>query len=195
VKIDDVKVIACAYNGRQLIDLVLSAKPDLVITDIKMLKVSGVQAAKYIRKRDQRVQIAFLTAFDDAVEIYALDYLLKPVDKKRLYKIFEHAKMNQQRDTRGQIINFSTDGGEAYIGANEIVFVEAQCKRINRSSFEIVFSVTDNTALLSNSYSEEFRSRIIEIMKLPKWANMERVFERCHSTKVEKERGKILILL
>jgi len=207
--VEGIKVIAVADSGKKLVQLAAKLNPDIVITDIKMPGISGIQAARYIRKMNRDTSIIFLTAFEEyarqAFEVYALDYLVKPVDRERLHQTLERAKT--QHHNRGKIICFpSAEHGRIYLNTSDIILIEAQGKKIrivtpenefyvnmafnkvlrqtgkflfqtsrsylvnlnrvdtirkaNRSSFEVVFSNTDATALLSNRYYEDFRSKM-----------------------------------
>ncbi|MGM7723071.1 LytTR family DNA-binding domain-containing protein [uncultured Metabacillus sp.] len=79
-----------AENGQQLIELYEQYKPDLVILDINMPSLSGIEAAKQLRKLSNgksKPYLIFTTAYDEyAVEAFnleAVDYLLKPYDVER----------------------------------------------------------------------------------------------------------------
>ena len=65
-----------------------SESTDILILDIQMLQMTGMQAAKELRKRDRNVQIIFLTALSEyAVEgydVHAYSYLVKPVNESVL---------------------------------------------------------------------------------------------------------------
>ena len=68
---------------------------DLLVLDIKMEEINGMEAAKQIRKLDQAVKIIFLTAYDqymrEAFEVAAMHYLDKPVDAAKLKALFRQA--------------------------------------------------------------------------------------------------------
>ncbi len=74
-----------AANGREALDLVDAAHPDVAFLDIKMPGLSGMETAKRIAGL---CQVVFVTAYDqfavEAFEREAVDYLLKPVSKERL---------------------------------------------------------------------------------------------------------------
>ncbi|PHS19773.1 MAG: sigma-54-dependent Fis family transcriptional regulator [Kangiella sp.] len=70
-------------------------KPDLVITDVQMKSMSGVDLLRFIRKNDRHLPVVLMTAFaeiKDAIEVMKLgacDYLEKPFEPKRLTKLIE----------------------------------------------------------------------------------------------------------
>ncbi|WLD58882.1 LytTR family DNA-binding domain-containing protein [Salinispirillum sp. LH 10-3-1] len=83
-------IVAMAADGDEALALVRTAKPDVVFLDIKMPGKSGLEVAAVLQKEGLTAQcaIVFLTAYDqyavEAFEREAVDYLLKPVDEKRL---------------------------------------------------------------------------------------------------------------
>jgi response regulator NasT len=83
------RVIGEAANGEEVVDMVLDARPDLVIMDIKMPKLSGLQASRTIMEKAP-VPIILLTAYTDdafieeAASVGAMAYLVKPVDERDL---------------------------------------------------------------------------------------------------------------
>ena len=77
-----------AFNGESGFELIQKIKPDVVFLDINMPMQNGVELAKKISEVDDSVGIVFVTAYDEhavqAFELDALDYILKPIDDKRL---------------------------------------------------------------------------------------------------------------
>lgn len=86
-----------AENGRQVLELWEREKPDVLILDIEMPGITGLAAAEIIRKKDRRLPIIFLTAFDEfdyarkAITVHALDYILKPYDQGELFSVVDEA--------------------------------------------------------------------------------------------------------
>lgn len=86
-----------AENGEQGLDKFNTLSPDLVITDLRMPKMSGTELAGAIRKENKTVPIIILTAMSDkesileAVKVGILDYVLKPVDVKELMQVVHKA--------------------------------------------------------------------------------------------------------
>jgi response regulator NasT len=83
------KVVGVAQNGRELVSLCKAEKPDLIITDIKMPDVDGIDAAIQIY-RDQPVPVILVSAFHDpeliarAESDHILGYLVKPIEQADL---------------------------------------------------------------------------------------------------------------
>jgi two-component system LytT family response regulator len=91
--IDDVAQIYEAQNGKQGLDLANQYQPDIVILDIEMPIMSGIEVSKLLPKSSA---VIFITAFNhyasEALELNSADYILKPFDDDRFYIAFERAK-------------------------------------------------------------------------------------------------------
>ncbi|MDQ7047240.1 MAG: response regulator [Sulfurovum sp.] len=87
-----------------LFDLYQSKKPDIIISDIKMPYLNGLDMAKKIRKEDKTTPIIITTAFTDtsymlqAVELQLIKYIVKPITsiklKEALSLLMEHLNIN-----------------------------------------------------------------------------------------------------
>jgi len=69
---DRIQVIAETSNGRDMLDLLDSHKPDVVVLDIQMPVMNGIQTTREIRDRGNTVGILILTAYDDPPYVQAL---------------------------------------------------------------------------------------------------------------------------
>jgi len=98
------QLVGEAGNGQQALDLAQAHDPDIVLMDIRMPGMDGLQAARHLSGMEQPPAIIFTTAFADhaleAFEAHAVDYLLKPVKKERL----QTAIMAATRPTRAQLV-------------------------------------------------------------------------------------------
>ncbi|HUV09096.1 MAG TPA: response regulator transcription factor [Spirochaetia bacterium] len=89
-KADDFKVIGLAYNGFEAIRCVEKENPDIVLMDVRMPEMNGVEATRHILGKHQEMKIIMLTTFDDDEYVYdalnngALGYLLKDVPPMEL---------------------------------------------------------------------------------------------------------------
>lgn len=87
-KIEGVNVVAEACHGLDLIERLPDAQPDLVITDIRMPGMSGLEAAAHICAQSAPPALIFCTAYDEyavrAFNVNAIGYLLKPVRQVEL---------------------------------------------------------------------------------------------------------------
>ena len=86
-----------AENGREAIEIFRQKDCQIVLLDISMPGINGLDAAEEIRKDSKICSIIFLTAYDEfdfakrAIKVHALDYLLKPSTKEELITVIEEA--------------------------------------------------------------------------------------------------------
>lgn len=97
---DDVNVVAQGKNGLEAISLIKEHNPDLVFLDVQMPGLDGFGVIKkLLDKKIPLPKIIFATAFDQyavkAFEVNAVDYLLKPFDKKRVAQSVQKARTQQ----------------------------------------------------------------------------------------------------
>lgn len=95
--VEDVEVVAQGSNGVEAIQLIREHNPELVFLDVQMPGLDGFGVIKkLVDKKLPLPQIVFATAFDQyavrAFEVNAVDYLLKPFDKKRVAQSVEKAR-------------------------------------------------------------------------------------------------------
>jgi two-component system response regulator LytT len=92
----DVEIVAEAAGGREAVDLVREKKPDALFLDIQMPEMNGFQVVAELLKAGDVPLVIFATAYDQyaikAFEVNALDYLLKPIDRRRLGEALSKAK-------------------------------------------------------------------------------------------------------
>ena len=81
-KAEGYELVGEAENGAQLIELYDQTRPDVVLMDVEMPEMTGIECAKVIQDRNPRTIIIFATAHEQymrsAFEVYAFDYLVKP---------------------------------------------------------------------------------------------------------------------
>lgn len=91
----DVDLVGEAENGPATVELIDHVKPDLALIDLQMPGLDGLGVARKFKSAD-RPLIVFVTAHDEyaisAFEVQAMDYLLKPVDRKRLAETLARAR-------------------------------------------------------------------------------------------------------
>lgn len=87
-EIADVEVVGEAANGADALSLTEDVAPDVVLLDVRMPGMDGLQAARHLNVLEEPPAVIFTTAFDEyAVEAFAahaVGYLLKPVRKEQL---------------------------------------------------------------------------------------------------------------
>ncbi len=102
--------------------------PDILLLDIEMPGMNGVELAKKLRARRQTAQIIFITGYPDFIaegyEVEALHYLLKPVSPEKLSEVLYRAAVKISQTEKKILVPH--DGGEIALPLSEIHFIEAQ---------------------------------------------------------------------
>lgn len=101
---------------------------DILLLDVEMPGMNGVELAKTIRKTNSTLQIVFVTAyyeyFSDGFDVSALHYLIKPIAPEKLWPVLDKAVENLAYRLRSVLI--STAEGDVKVPLGDILYVEAQ---------------------------------------------------------------------
>jgi two-component system response regulator AlgR len=93
---DNVEIVGEAGDGRAAVEAAARLTPDLVLLDIRMPLMDGLEAARHLAGFDRPPALIFCTAYDEhalaAFEAGAVDYLVKPVRLERLRSALERAR-------------------------------------------------------------------------------------------------------
>lgn len=101
---DGVHLVGTAHDGESAVRMAEALAPDLVLLDIAMPGLDGIEVARALSRQAESPAVVFVTAFDQfavaAFDVAAIDYLMKPVDADRLGRAIERARAYV--DGRGQ---------------------------------------------------------------------------------------------
>ncbi len=105
-------IVGEASNGKEALLLSNQLKPDVILLDIRMPGIDGLEAAAHLAAYEPAPAVIFTTAYGDhalaAFEANAIDYLLKPIRKQRL----EQALKKAHRLKASQLLNLHQRGGK-----------------------------------------------------------------------------------
>jgi two-component system LytT family response regulator len=97
----DISVIAECGSGREAINVIQNASPDLLFLDVQMPEIGGFEVVQSIPSKRMPF-IIFVTAYDEhalrAFDVHALDYLLKPFKHERFKEAVERARTRLRHD-------------------------------------------------------------------------------------------------
>ncbi len=100
--------------------------PDVVLLDIEMPGMNGVELAKRLREGNKLIQIIFITGFSEYIaegyEVAALHYLLKPVSREKLFSTLNRALEKQESDGRKIVLENSME--TVLLPISEIRYIE-----------------------------------------------------------------------
>jgi two-component system, LytTR family, response regulator len=149
----EVEIVGDCANGREAITAVNAQNPDLVFLDVQMPEIDGFAVLESIAA-DRIPLVIFVTAYDQyalrAFEVSAVDYLVKPFDRRRFEKAMQRAKsrlatergsdLNQQtlalltelraRSSHIERLVIKSGGRAFFLKTDEIDWIEAEGKYV-----------------------------------------------------------------
>lgn len=127
---------------------------DVMLLDIDMEGMNGIQAAEQIRRRDKKVRIIYLTNYTDyslsAFKVHAFAYILKNEDweqvKKEIYKQLDEVTFYLKKEP-AQELEFLTEQGHITLPCREILYFEYQSRKVRmvtgRGEYNLKKKITD----------------------------------------------------
>ncbi len=164
------QIIGEAETGEDALRKSQTSQPDVVLMDIRMPGMDGIEAASYINRMDNPPAIIFTTAFSDralhAFETHAVDYLLKPIKLSRLEAALDAAKrmnkaqMNQLREDEAgdsrQKICVKNRGSLELIPIEEIIYFQADQKYVTLRTADQEYLIEESLKALEEEFSKNF---------------------------------------
>ena len=141
---------------------------DILLLDIEMKALSGVELAKQIRKKNDAVQIIFVTGFSDYIaegyEVAALNYLMKPVQRDRLFATLDRAAERLERDERALVLE--TADGVVRVPLRQIRYADVQGNYVTvhaREDYVVRKTMNELAAALDERFHRLGRSTIVNL--------------------------------
>lgn len=153
---------------------------DLIFLDIYMPRINGIDIAKKIYSHSRNSKIIFVSSSDkyysEAFNVFAFNYILKPIDPIRLKDILDQALINIEEDRKNQI-NIFSKGYNYMIYLKDILYVESSDKKVtyhlaNRNSLECYNKLDDIYKLLPEEHFIRcHQSYIVNLIHVTKLSN------------------------
>lgn len=165
------EVVGEAANGSEALALSKEKAPDVVLLDIRMPGMNGIEAAHHLNELDTPPAIVFTTAYDeyaiDAFDAQAIGYVLKPVRRERLRKALEQASRlktaelgdlakQAQMDERRSHICVQLYGELKLIPVGDIVFFQSDQKYTRLADGEREYLIDDSLKHLEEEFGDLF---------------------------------------
>lgn len=166
--IEHTRVVGEAKNGAELLDLAEETQAHLVLLDIRMPKMDGIEAACHLQKMGQAPAIIFTTAYDvyavKAFEMNALDYLLKPIRLERLQAAINKAAKLSQRQVealkplQAQRSHFSViERGRVFlVPIADVIYLRAELKYITLRTKDREYLIEDSLTSIEQEFGAHF---------------------------------------
>lgn len=168
-------VVAEAADGVLAIEAIAALAVDVVLVDIRMPRMDGIELARHLLRLDNAPAVIFVTAFDryavEAFELNAIDYLLKPVRLQRLIAALK--KVHERRagaahtdDTATRLaavpqsarthLSCHERGRLLLIPLSEILYLRADLKYVTARTASREYLLDESLTRLEEEFSERF---------------------------------------
>lgn len=167
-EIGGAEVLGEAADGLQALDCVSALEPDVVLLDIRMPRMDGIEAARHLGALAEAPCVVFTTAYDEhalqAFEANAIAYLLKPVRREKLAAALERASRLSRRQlaevrdlprSRGHVAVRQRDGLKL-IPIDDVLCFTADQKYTTVRHVGGVELIEDSLRTLEHEYAERF---------------------------------------
>ena len=164
-----------AVNGVEALALAQTLQPGLILTDMQMPRMGGLELARHLLKLDAPPAVIFVTAHDEfalaAFEVHALDYLMKPVRAERLLDSLRKAaaRITPAADAAAALVEAASDarrhfsiserGRITLVPVEDVIFLRAELKYVTVHTQQREYLLEESLTKLE----EEFAVRFIRI--------------------------------
>ncbi len=158
-----------ATNGVEAIEIINNGGIDIVLTDIRMPLMDGLEVARHVAKLDSPPKLVFTTAFDEyavkAFELNAIDYLLKPIKQERLLAALK--KASAVRIAQAEAVALATKARRKHLSIHErgkiilvpvddIIFLRAELKYVTVKTVAKEYLLEESLTKLEEEFGEMF---------------------------------------
>ncbi len=167
--LEDVEVIGQAENGIQAIELCNVEPPDIILMDIRMPGMDGLEAARHIVEMEEPPAIIFCTAYEEhaleAFDVQAVGYLLKPVRREDLNKALSSARrtnrvqlsaLAEQDEQQRTHISARTRRGIELVPVSDVRYFQADQKYVTVRYSEGELLIDETLRELEKEFGEDF---------------------------------------
>lgn len=162
-------IVGEAANGRAALGLLSSRTADVVLLDIRMPEMDGIEAAQHLQKLEHPPAVIFTTAYDAyalrAFEVHAVDYLLKPIRAARLQEALARARSAKPpgpgvlRELQPQARAFlsAQERGKVHlIPIGDVVYLKAELKYVTARTAQREYLIEESLTRLEQEYAGRF---------------------------------------
>ena len=167
-----IEIAGEAENGKRALDLLPECDADVVLLDVRMPDMDGLEVAQHIQKLDEPPVVIFTTAYDayalKAFEVHAIDYLLKPIRLNRLFEALSRARsfaplrtdvLREMKPDARSHLSVNERGRIHLIPIPDILFLKAELKYVTVRTAEREFLLEESLAKLE----QEFFGRFVRV--------------------------------
>lgn len=145
---------------------------DLLLLDIEMKGINGVELAKKLRDKEDRLQIIFISGYSEYItygyDVDALHFLVKPISKEKLYNILDKALAKTNAEDKFILIKHGGALKKLYL--NQIYYIKSDRNYIlidcKDEEFRVRMSIKEAMEKIDDRFHQIGRSEIINIEKI-----------------------------
>lgn len=158
-----------AASGRELLALLEKVEADVVLLDIRMPEMDGLEVAQHLLKLEEPPSVIFTTAYSDyalkAFELHAVDYLVKPIRLRRLHDALTRARSITplRLDVLQQIspdarthLSIQERGKVQLIAVRDICYLRAELKYVTIRTAEKEYLLEESLSRLEQEFVGQF---------------------------------------
>ncbi len=157
-----------AASGREALDLLSREAADVVLLDIRMPEMDGIEVAQHLQRLEPAPAVVFATAYDDyairAFELHAVDYLLKPIRLERLKEALARARATPARPealrqlaTAARTHFSAQERGRIHlIPVADVVYLKAELKYVSVRTATREYLIEESLTRLEQEFGERF---------------------------------------
>ena len=126
------QIVGEAKDGRELIRLNEQTHPQVILLDVEMPVMTGVECARIIQDINPKTILVFATAHEkymgDAFEVYAFDYLLKPFREQRVMKTLAliRSRLAEEAEERAVKLMLRHKEGVSFVDMEDILLIQRE---------------------------------------------------------------------
>jgi two-component system, LytTR family, response regulator AlgR len=163
------QVVGEAADGRTALELLNSQPADVVLLDIRMPEMDGVEFAEHLRKLPDPPNVIFTTAYDayaiKAFELHAVDYLVKPIRLGRLFDALNRVRqftplrldiLQQMKPEPRSHLSVQERGRVHLIPLKEIVYLKAELKYVTIRTSQREYLIEESLTRLEEEFADRF---------------------------------------
>jgi two-component system response regulator AlgR len=165
-------VVGEAGNGQEALDKLAEVSADVVLVDIRMPQMDGIELAQHLNKLPRPPVIIFTTAYDayaiKAFDLHAIDYLLKPIRLGRLFESLNRAReavpvltevLRELLPEPRKNLSIHERGKIHLIPIEQVLYLRAELKYITVRTAEREYLIEESL----NALEKEFATRFVRI--------------------------------
>jgi two-component system, LytTR family, response regulator AlgR len=163
------ELVGEAATARDALDVLARTPTDVILLDIRMPEMDGIELAQHLQKLPEPPAIVFTTAYDAyairAFEVHAIDYLLKPIRAARLKDALQRAL--SARKPSADALREMSKGPPAFLSAQErgrihlipiddVIYLKAELKYVTVRTAQREYLIEEALARLEQEHGDRF---------------------------------------